>query len=401
MKRIIILALVLLMAAIPALAGCGNSGGGASTDGSATEGAAAGEIKVGVNYELTGGVASYGSDSLKGVEMAIKEINDAGGVLDGQQIKLVTLDDKSDAAESTSVAERLMGQEKVVACLGPATSGNFKATIPSATQNKTAVISASATANDVTVDASGKTLDYVFRICFTDDFQGVTMANFASNKLGAKKAAIYKDTSSDYAKGLASSFRATFEKLGGTIVAEEGYVAKDTDFMAVLTGLKSKEFDVLFVPGYYEEAGLIIKQARDNGINVPILGADGFDSPTLLELAGATALSNVYFSNHYSSLDNDPLVKQFITDWGANNAGASPNAFNALGYDLGKFIADAITRAGSADNEKIKDALAATTDFVGVTGSFAIGPDHNPIKSVVVIEMQNGQQVSAEKVAAQ
>ncbi|GHU50223.1 ethanolamine utilization protein EutJ [Clostridia bacterium] len=382
---------VVLVVLIPFLAGCGGGGGGNSAD----------AIKVGVNYELTGAVASYGSDSVKGIQMAIDEINAAGGV-NGKNIDLVIVDDKSDSAESASVAAKLMEQENVVACLGPATTGNFKATIPGAMSNKVSVISASATGNDgVTTDASGNVNDYVFRICFTDSFQGVTMANFSAGKLAAQKAAIYKDTSSDYAKGLAESFRATFEQLGGTIVAEEGYVKDDTDFRAVLTGLKNNDFDVLFVPGYYQEAGLIISQARELGINVPILGADGFDSPILLELAGAAALSDVYFSNHYSSLDEDPVVKDFIQKYADANNGESPGAFHALGYDLGKYIVDAIQRAGGADREAIKNALASTENFVGVTGSFSMGPDHNPIKSVVVIEMQNGEQVSAEKVAVQ
>jgi len=392
MKKKLILVFAVLMLLVTAMAGCGGGDTGDEDSGDA--------IVIGVNYELSGAVASYGDDSVKGIEMAIDEINEAGGVLD-QQIKLVIIDNKSDPAESASVAAKLMEQDNAVACLGPATSGNYKATIPAAMANQTSILSASATANDVTLDPNGNVLDYVFRICFTDDFQGVTMANFATSNLDAKKAAIYKDTASDYAMGLAESFRDTFEGLGGEIVAEEGYVAKDTDFKAVLTGLKGSDFDVLFVPGYYEEAGLIIGQAREMGIDVPILGADGFDSPTLLDLAGADALSDVYFSNHYSSLDEDPLVQQFIEDWGSANNNENPSAFNALGYDLGKFIVDAIDRAGSAERADIRDAIAGTDEFVGVTGTFAIGPDHNPIKSVVVIEMQNGEQVSAEKVSVQ
>jgi branched-chain amino acid transport system substrate-binding protein len=226
------------------------------------------------------------------------------------------------------------------------------------------------------------------------------MANFASSKLSATKAVIFKDNSSDYAKGLAENFRTTFEALGGTITGEEAYVSGDTDFRAVLTKIKGQEFDVLFVPGYYQEAGLIIAQARELGIDVPVLGADGFDSPVLKELAGAAALTNVYFSNHYSSLDNDPKVLAFIETFKAANNGEVPNAFQALGYDLGNFIADAILRAGEgADKEAIKNAIAGTTDFNGVTGSFAMGADHNPIKASAVIELQNGEAVTATRVA--
>jgi branched-chain amino acid transport system substrate-binding protein len=353
---------------------------------------------LGLNFELSGAVATYGSDTVKGIDMAINEINAAGGIA-GKAIELVRYDNKSDPAEATSLAARLMEQDKVIAVMGPATSGAFKATIPSAQANGVAVISASATADqEVTTDSNGNVNEYVFRICFTDSFQGVTMANFAKNSLSAAKAVIYKDSASDYAKGLAENFRKTFEAQGGTIVAEEAYVAGDTDFRAVLTKVKGAGADVLFVPGYYQEAGLIIAQARELGIDCPVLGADGFDSPTLVELAGAAALSNVYFSNHYSSLDQDPVVQDFISSYQAANNGESPNAFQALGYDLGKFLADAASRAATLDKEGLKDAIKSTTNYNGVTGSFAVGADHNPIKAAEVIEMQNGEQVSAVRV---
>ncbi|NLT95828.1 MAG: ABC transporter substrate-binding protein [Clostridia bacterium] len=390
-KRLILFLLLGLM--VNLVVGC--SGGG--QEAKQNEGEAATEVKIGINYELSGAVASYGQASVDGIMMAFDEINAAGGI-NGMKIVPVTFDNKSEAAEATSLATRLMTQEGVVACLGPATSGNFMATIPVAMGNKVPIISASATADEgVTVDKIGKVNEYVFRLCFNDSFQGVTMANFALNNLNAKKAVIIQDKSSDYAEGLAKNFIATFEAAGGTIVAQEGYVAKDKDFNAILTSVKGKEFDVIFLPGYYQEAGLIIKQARDLGIDAPILGADGFDSPVLLELAGAEALNNVFFSNHYSNIDEDPLVKEFIEAYKAKY-GKEPNAFNALGYDLGKFIADAISRAGSTNPEAIKDALANTKGFVGVTGTFDMGEDHNPIKSIVVIGLENGVQTSSVKV---
>lgn len=389
MKKKLVLLLALILVA-GSLAACG---GGGSTD----DGADATEVKIGINYELTGAVATYGESSVDGILMAFDEINEAGGI-NGLMINPVTVDNKSDAAEATSLATRLMTQEGVVACLGPATSGNYMATIPVAMGNGIPIISASATADEgVTVDAAGNVNDYVFRLCFNDSFQGVTMANFASQNLGAKTAVIVQDNSSDYAKGLAKNFKSTFTEAGGTIIAEEGYVAKDKDFNAILTSIKGKSFDVIFLPGYYQEAGLIIKQARDLGITAPILGADGFDSPVLLELAGPDALNDVYFSNHYSSLDQDPLVQDFITGF-KEKYGTEPNAFHALGYDLGKFIADAIERAGSTDPSAIKDALAGTTNFVGVTGTFSMGADHNPIKSIVVIGLENGVQSTSVKV---
>lgn len=378
------------------MTGCGGGAKNTTGDGGAADSAAK-EVKIGINYELTSGLASYGEASVDGIMMAFDEINAAGGI-NGMQIKPVKFDNKSDAAEATSLATRLMTQEGVVACLGPATSGCYMATIPVAMGNKIPIISASATADEgVTTTAKGDVNEYVFRLCFNDSFQGVTMANFAANNLKAKKAVIIQDRSSDYAAGLAKNFISTFEAAGGTIVDKEAYVAKDKDFNAILTKIKGEKFDVIFLPGYYQEAGLVIKQARDLGITAPVLGADGFDSPVLLELAGATALNDVYFSNHYSSLDKDPLVQNFIKAFTEKN-GKAPNAFNALGYDLGKYIADAIKRAGSTEPEAIKDALAGTENFVGVTGSFSMGADHNPIKSIVVIGLKDGVQDTSVKV---
>jgi len=379
---------------LSSLAGCSN---GDANGGNTESGKEATEVKIGINYELTGDVATYGNSSVDGILMAFDEINAAGGI-NGMQIVPVKVDNKSDSAEATSVATKLMTQDNVVASLGPATSGNFMATIPVAMGSQVPVLSASATADEgVTVDGKGNVNDFVFRLCFNDSFQGVTMANFASVNLSAKKAVIIKDNSSDYGKGLAENFRKTFEASGGTIVAEEGYVGKDKDFNAILTEIKGQDFDVIFIPGYYQEAGLIIKQARNLGINTPVLGADGFDSPVLLELAGAEALNDVYYSNHYSSLDQDPKVQEFIAAYKAKY-NVEPNAFNALGYDLGKFIADAVSRANSTDPVAIKDALASTKGFAGVTGTFDMGEDHNPIKSIVVIGLENGVQSTSVKV---
>lgn len=389
MKKRIFLSLLAIVLVMSLLVGCGNGGENNNKD--------ADGIKVGINYELSGGVASYGQASVDGILMAIDEVNANGGI-DGKQLIPVKIDNKSESAEATSVATKLMTQEGVVLSMGPATSGNFMATIPVAQQNKIPVLSSSSTADvGVTTDAKGSVYDYAFRLCFNDSFQGVTMANFAGNNLAAKKAVIIKDTSSDYGKGLAENFTETFEGLGGEIVAEEGYVKGDKDFNAVLTSIKGKDFDVIFIPGYYEEAGLIIKQARDLGIDAPVVGADGFDSPVLLELAGAEALNDVYFSNHYSSLDEDPLVQDFIAKY-KEKYNVEPNAFNALGYDLGKWAADAIKRAGSQDPTAIAEALAKTEGFAGVTGTFDMDANHNPVKSIVVIGLENGAQATSIKV---
>lgn len=355
----------------------------------------ANEIKIGINYELSGGVATYGQSSVEGIELAVEEINKAGGI-GGKQIVLVKYDNKSEPAEATTLATKLMTQDRVVAVMGPATSGSFKATIPVALQNKIPVASGSATADDVTVDKNG-VKEYAFRICFNDSYQGTAMASYALNNLSKKKAVVIMDSSSDYGKGLAENFVNTFKEGGGTIVAQEAYVAGDTDFNAILTKIKGQDFDVIFIPGYYNEAGLIIKQARAQGITAPVLGADGFDSPTLLDLAGAKALNDVYFSNHYSSLDQDPVVQEFIGAF-KTKYNKEPDAFNALGYDLAKFVVDGISRAEKIEGESVKKALASTTDFVGVTGSFSVDENHNPVKAIVVIGLKDGVQNTSEKV---
>lgn len=359
------------------------------------EGADGDTIKLGLNYELSGDVATYGQASVLGVKMAVDEVNEAGGI-DGKQIQLVEVDNKSDAAEATTLATRLMSQDGVLAAMGPATSGNFKATIPVAEDNKIPVVSGSATADDVTVDANG-VKEYAFRICFNDSFQGTIMAKFAAENLGASNAVIVQDNSSDYATGLAAAFTEEFQNLGGTIVATEGFTAGDTDFNSILTRLRGQGFDVVYLPGYYSEAGLIIKQARELGIDAPILGADGFDSPVLLELAGAAPLNDVYFTNHYSPIDEDPAVIEFIEKFEEAN-GEQPNAFHALGYDLGKFVIDAVGRASELTGEAVKDAMAQTEGFVGVTGTFDMDENHNPVKSIVVIGLEDGQQATSEKV---
>ena len=353
------------------------------------------KIKVGLNFELSGAVASYGQAEVQGIELAIEQINAAGGI-DGKLIELIKRDNKSDAAETTSIATFLATQEKVSVILGAATSGLTKAQVPVANQYKVPLISPSATADDVTNDGVN-VQPFVYRVSFIDSFQGITMANFASKDLSKLKAVILGDQSSDYAKGLAETFSAQFKSNGGTVVAQEAYVSGEQDFNGVLTRVAQMDFDVLFVPGYYQEVGLIIKQAREAGITTPILGGDGFDSPVLFELAGKDALYDVYFSQAYSSLDQDPMVTKFIADFKAKY-GVEPNAFSALGYDTALLAVDAIRRAGSSDPEKINEALASTVNFQGVTGSITVDKWHNAVKSAVVLEIQDGTVVGSRRV---
>ncbi|MBO0996412.1 ABC transporter substrate-binding protein [Bacillus sp. SD075] len=388
-KKKLASAFLSLTLAAGVLAGCSGSG---SSEKSSVDGDT---IKIGVNLELSGGVASYGQSIAEGLELATAEINKEG--IDGKKIKLIKVDNKSEASEATSGAIKLTSQDKVAAIVGAATSTNSIAQVQIAQDNKVPVISPSGTSPEITF-SKDKLNDYIFRTSFIDPFQGTVAANFATTEIKAKSAAIYIDSASDYSKGLAAAFKEQFEKNGGKIVAQEAYIAKDTDFRSTLTRLKSAKPDFIFLPGYYEEAGLIVKQARETGLDVPFMGGDGWDSPKLVEIAGAEALNNTFITNHYSSGDPDEKIQNFVSAFKAKYKDKSPDAFNALGYDTGYFLADAIKRAGSADSEKIKEALEKTADLELVTGTFTLDEKHNPIKSATILEFKQGKQVFNTKI---
>ncbi|ANE45037.1 ethanolamine utilization protein EutJ [Paenibacillus swuensis] len=391
--------------ALGVLAGCnsgdgnnGNGGTNANAGGNNGGGASAEVIKVGTNFEMTGGQASFGNSSMKGVKLAVKEINDAGGI-DGKMIELVEADNASKPEESTRVAQKLISNDNVVALIGPVTSTNTLGAVPVAMEKKIPLITTSATNPKVTVDErTNKVNEWIFRACFIDPFQGKVMADFSLNDLKAKTAAMYIDTSSDYSKGLQKFFQETFTAGGGTIVSDESYQQKDTDFKAVLTRMKEKSPDVIYVPGYYEEVGKIIKQAREMGITVPILGGDGWDSPQLVEIAGAEALKNTFMSNHYAADDKSDEIVSFIDAFKKANADEVPDGLAALGYDSVKLLADAIKRAGSTDAEKLKEALAGTKDLKLATGVITLNETHDPVKSAVVLEFVDGKQTFKTKV---
>lgn len=383
---LISLAVTLTMLAI-LVTGCG--------DVSTSKSADTKDIKIGGNYEMTGGIANFGTQTTNGIKLAFKEANAAGGVL-GKQLTFIIADNKSEPAEAANAITKLITQDKVVAVLGPVSSSNVLATLQIAQDNKIPVLTATATNPKVTVD-SGKIRPYVFRGCFIDPFQGKVMADFAVKSVKAKTAAIYIDNSSDYSKGLAEVFEASYTQAGGKIVAKEGFLQKDTDFKATLTKIKATNPDVIFIPAYYEEVGKIVKQARELGIMVPLLGTDGWDDSKLVDIAGAAPLNNGFFSNHYSSQDKDPNIVKFVEAY-KKEYGHEPSALAALGYDSGLMIIDAIKRAGSADPEKIREALERTKDLQVSTGILTLDANHNPVKSAVVIEMKDGKQVFKEKI---
>lgn len=375
-----------------ASAGCG----GSSDSAKPAEKKETNEIRVGGNFELTGGVSNFAQSAYKGVQLAFKEINDAGGI-NGKKINLIVADNKSEASEATNATTKLISQDKVVTIIGPIVSGSVLASAQVATENKIPMLTPTGTNEDITFK-DGKVRPFLFRACFIDPFQGEIMAKFAGNTLKAKNAAILKDSSSDYAKQLGNVFRQVFEAGGGKITVEEAYLQKDTDFKSTLTKIKATNPDVIYVPGYYQEVGLIVKQARELGITVPILGSDGWDSPKTVELAGADALNNTYFCNHYSVEDSDPNIQKFVSSFKKEYKDEVPDAFAALGYDAGMMFADAVKRAGSDDPQKIRDAMEKIKDLQVATGKLTLDEKHNPIKSAVIIEMKDGKQVFKEKI---
>lgn len=347
------------------------------------------DIKIGGNLEMTGNTASYGQSMANGIKLAFKEVNASGGVL-GKQLTFTVADNKSEPSESTNAITKLITQDKVSLILGAGSSSNTIAAAQIAADNKVPFITPFSTNPKVTVN-DGKLNDFAFRVCFIDPFQGTVMAEFATKTLKVKKAAVFIDNSADYSKGLAQFFEESFVKNGGEIISKEAYLQKDQDFKATLTKIKATNPEVIFIPGYYEEVGKIIKQAREMGITVPIIGGDGWDSSKLVDIAGADALNNTYFSNHYATDDQSPQIVKFIEAY-KKEYGQVPDAPAVLGYDAAYMAVKAIKQANSFEPIKIKDALANTKDLQLVTGNVTLDKNHNPVKSAVVIEFKDGKQ---------
>ena len=389
MKRVTKLLSVLADGAMfmSALTGCGGGSKGADGD----------TIKVGGLLEMTGGSASFGISGKNGIDLALKKINEKG-VLGGKKLSLVVADTKSEASEATNGMQKLISQDKVVAVIGPNQSSAVIASGAINNGAKVVDITPMGTNPDVTVDPKTKQVKpYSFRTCFIDPFQGTVMASFASNELKVKKAAIYIDNTSDYAKGLAQFFKENFVKNGGQVVIEEAYLQKDTDFKSTLTKIKAAKPDFIYIPGYYQEVGLIVKQAREMGITVPMAGGDGWDSAKLPEIAGKAALENTFFSSLYSPDDTSDLNKEFVAEY-KKAYNTNPDVFAALAYDSTLLVAKAIEDAGSADPAKIAEAMAKIKGFKGVSGEVTFNEQHNPIKSAVIIEHKDGKQTFKAKV---
>jgi branched-chain amino acid transport system substrate-binding protein len=340
------------------------------------------DIPVGVYAAQSGGEASFGQATVQGVKLAAEEINASGGVL-GKKIRLVIEDDQGKAEEAASVVTKLITAEDVIAVIGENSSNQSLAAAPICEASKVPMISPSSTNPNVT-----KKGQYIFRVCFTDPYQGKALATFVRQNLGLTTAAVLKDNKNDYSVGLAEFFTKAFTDLGGKVVVEKSYSGGDNDFRPQLTGIKDANPQVLFIPGFYTEVGQIAIQARDLGITVPMVGGDGWDSPTVITIGGK-AVEGCYFSDHYFVGEDRPAVKRFVATI-RQRSGKNPDANSALGYDSLYILANAIKRAGSLDRKAIRDQIATTKDYQGVSGVITMGPDRDPIKPVAMIKIENG-----------
>jgi branched-chain amino acid transport system substrate-binding protein len=340
------------------------------------------KVRIGVFMSTTGSTANFGISSVNGIKMAADEINAAGGI-NGKQVELLVQDDRSDAAEAATIVTKFVTQDQVHAVIGEVASSRSIAAAPIAQNAKIPMLTPSSTNPEVT-----KKGDFIFRSCFIDPYQGAAIAQFAAKTLGAKTAAIMVDRKNDYSTGLEKVITETFTRFGGKMVATQSYQEGDQDFNAQLTSLKGSNPEVIFVPGYYNDVGLIAKQARDKGITVPLIGGDGWDSEQLYKIGG-TALNGSYFTNHYSPFDTEPKVVKFVNDY-KSRYNSTPDALAATAYDAANIMFDAIKRSKSLSGQDIRDALQATNAFPGVTGTVTFNQQRDAVKPIVMIEIKDG-----------
>lgn len=347
------------------------------------------KLALGVNYDLSGAGAQYGAAELTGTELAIKLYNEAGG-FKGENVELIVLDGKSDAQEAYQ-AQTKLAEDGVFAILGATLTATSEQAVRASGEMEVPTVSPSATADHVTNDGTtGK--PYGYRVCYSDMFQAVTMANFTKDQ-GFTKVAVIGDNSSEYAQGLSKEYIATAEALGVEIVMQEYYSEGEADFSAMLTKVKgNSEVEALFIPGYYGTVGPLLKQARELGVDLPVLGVDGYESDEFVKLAGEAALNNVYYTNHYSKLIDSEAHTKFVEAY-EKEYGSKPNGFAALAYDATNLVLDALERAGEADPAKVNDAIQNTKNFEAVTGVISIDEKHNAEKATYVVELKDGVEV--------
>jgi len=382
MRRSCRAALTFALAAAATLAGCVPGRGGPEV---VVEPTPDNRVRLGAFMALTGDTAQYGISALNGYRMAVEEANAAGGA-GGRRVELIVQDTRSDAVETEVVVERLVREVKVHALLGEVVSSRSLAAARVAQRDGVPMLTPSATSPEVTAVGS-----YVFRSCYTDTFQGAAIAHFATSQLGARRAAFLIDRDQRYSIELARIIRDDFIRHGGEVVVAQEYDEGAADFSIPLAEVGAAKPDVIFIPGYYLEAGLLARQARAIGIEVPLVGGDGWDSPRLYEIGGQ-ALSGGFYSSHFSAEDPDPQVQRFVADYRRLFLG-TPDSFAATAYDAARVMIAAVARAPSLERAAIRDALAQTRDFPGVTGAVTFDAERNAVKSVVVVRIgDNGHQ---------
>jgi len=377
----------LIIAAAACSKGSKDNGTGSGT---ATGSGGGGTIVIGHFASMSGAQATFGISTDNAIKLAIKERNAKGGVK-GRKIELVTIDDAGKQTEAATAVTRLINDHHVVAVLGEVASSLSLAGGPIAQKAHIPMISPSSTNPDVT-DIG----DYVFRVCFLDDFQGWVDAKFAKDNLKATKAAIVFDQSQAYSSGLADYFEKAFKEMGGTIVTKQAYTGGNLEISSQLQSVKASGAEVVFLPGYYSDAGTIIRKAREMGIKAPFLGGDGWDSEELPKIAG-DAINGNYFSNHYAPEEDRPEVKDFVENY-KKEYGKTADGLAALGYDAALVLFDAMDRAPSLSGKDLRDALAATKNFTGVTGTFTIDENRNAQKSAVIVEYKDGKQTMSARI---
>ena len=345
-------------------------------------------IRIGVFLSLTGETASFGISSLNAIKLATDEINAAGGI-NGKQIELIVEDDHSKTSEVAALVNNFINQDKVHALLAESVSTRALVAAPIAQANKIVMISPAAVKPEVTMQG-----DFVFRSCFISPAEGAAIARFAVNKLKAKRAAIILDEKNDYAMVLANFFREQFNKLGGEVVLQENYASSDTDISKQMKAIKGANPEVIFAPGFYTTAVLVARGFKQEQIKAPLIGSDGWDSPNLLE-SGGEALHGVYYANHFWVNRDDPLVRKFVGDYKAKYE-VPPDALAATGYDAARMLFDAIRRAGSTQSGAIRDALAQTKGFPGVTGMLTLDRDRNAAAPVYILRVEENGSLSLQ-----
>lgn len=370
---------LLAVAALSIPTGCKKPEGSDTSTGGSSVGADT--IPVGEFASLTGKEAAFGQSSHKGTELAVEEINKAGGVL-GKKLRLITEDTQSKQGESATGVRKLISKDKVIAVLGEVASGRSLEGASVCQPGKIPMISPSSTNPRVTQAG-----DYIFRVCFTDDFQGKVLAKFGGATLKLKNVAVLSDATAPYSQGLAEYFAKYFTGSGGKIAVQREYNGGDKDFRAQLTAIRSANADGIFVPGYYTDVGLIVAQARQLGMEMPLFGGDGWEAPQLYEIGGE-ALKNTYYTTHFYFESTEPKVQEFVKAYKAKY-NENPDAMAALGYDSVFILVEAIKRAGGTESAKLRDALAATRDFDGVTGKTTIDAERNASKAAVILTLQD------------